>query len=180
MSAEQRVPAWKRLGLTLKNAKDIAPEPSSPATNSSSKRSRDDADTPKGSKKQRLDQSATNASTPAPNQSQSLSVNSISSPMPSKLYAPLSSLQDDPCLPSDTVLYLTVTNISQPGFTRKVNSSHSQRQARWSSQVGSLQQRYKDPGRRQRTNLFPSLGQRRTRVLRPEGRSIRRRRSSKG
>jgi hypothetical protein len=84
---EQHVPAWKRLGLSLTNAKDTAPLPASPAT--STKRSRDDADTPKGSKKQRLDhvQSGASLSSPAPKQLQSSSVASISSPMPSKLYA---------------------------------------------------------------------------------------------
>ncbi|KAI4766021.1 hypothetical protein E4T52_00333 [Aureobasidium sp. EXF-3400] len=83
---EQHVPAWKRLGLSLTNAKDTAP-PASPAT--STKRSRDDADTPKGSKKQRLDhvQNGANLSSPAPKQLQPSSVASISSPMPSKLRA---------------------------------------------------------------------------------------------
>ena len=89
---EQRVPAWKRLGLSLTNAKDTAPLPASPAT--STKRSRDDADTPKGSKKQRLDQSQNgpNVSSPAQKQLQSSSVAPISSPMPSRLYAFLLSL----------------------------------------------------------------------------------------
>ncbi|KAG9549131.1 hypothetical protein KCU97_g20253, partial [Aureobasidium melanogenum] len=84
---EQRVPAWKRLGLSLTNAKDTAPLPASPAT--STKRSRDDADTPKGSKKQRLDQTqnGANVSSPAPKQLQSSSVAPISSPMPSRLRA---------------------------------------------------------------------------------------------
>jgi hypothetical protein len=82
--AEQHVPAWKRLGLSLTNAKDT-PLPASPAT--STKRSRDDADTPKGFKKQRLDQNGANLSSPAPKQLQSSSVASLSSPMPSKLYA---------------------------------------------------------------------------------------------
>ncbi|CAD0090718.1 unnamed protein product [Aureobasidium mustum] len=84
---EQRVPAWKRLGLSLTNAKDTAPLPASPAT--STKRSRDDADTPKGSKKQRLDQSQNgpNVSSPAQKQLQSSSVAPISSPMPSRLRA---------------------------------------------------------------------------------------------
>ncbi|KAH0352081.1 hypothetical protein KCU81_g2042, partial [Aureobasidium melanogenum] len=84
---EQRVPAWKRLGLSLTNAKDTAPPPASPAT--STKRSRDDADTPKGSKKQRLDQSqnGANVSSPAQKQLQSSSVAPISSPMPSRLRA---------------------------------------------------------------------------------------------
>lgn len=81
---EQHVPAWKRLGLSLTNAKDTAPPPASPAT--STKRSRDDADTPKGSKKQRLE-NGVNTSSPAPKQLQPSSVASISSPMPSKLYA---------------------------------------------------------------------------------------------
>lgn len=85
--AEQRVPAWKRLGLSLTNAKDTAPLPASPAT--SAKRTRDDADTPKGSKKQRLDQTqnGANVSSPAQKQLQSSSVAPISSPMPSRLYA---------------------------------------------------------------------------------------------
>ncbi|KAG9555866.1 hypothetical protein KCU71_g19944, partial [Aureobasidium melanogenum] len=65
---EQRVPAWKRLGLSLTNAKDTAPLPASPAT--STKRSRDDADTPKGSKKQRLDQSQNGANVSSPAQKQ--------------------------------------------------------------------------------------------------------------
>ncbi|KAG9759124.1 hypothetical protein KCU73_g3545, partial [Aureobasidium melanogenum] len=65
---EQRVPAWKRLGLSLTNAKDTAPLPASPAT--STKRSRDDADTPKGSKKQRLDQSQNGANISSPAQKQ--------------------------------------------------------------------------------------------------------------
>ncbi|KAH0292933.1 hypothetical protein M436DRAFT_69484 [Aureobasidium namibiae CBS 147.97] len=81
---EQHVPAWKRLGLSLTNAKDTAPLPASPAT--SSKRSRDDADTPKGFKKQRLE-NGVNQSSPAPKQLQPSSVASISSPMPSKLRA---------------------------------------------------------------------------------------------
>ncbi|KAI5208188.1 hypothetical protein E4T39_01594 [Aureobasidium subglaciale] len=85
MSAEQRVPAWKRLGLSLTNAKDTAPTPASPAT--STKRSRDDADTPKGSKKQRLDQNGANVSSPAHKQSQPSSVAPISSQMPSRLRA---------------------------------------------------------------------------------------------
>ncbi|KAI5273711.1 hypothetical protein E4T47_03057 [Aureobasidium subglaciale] len=85
MSAEQRVPAWKRLGLSLTNAKDTAPTPASPAT--STKRSRDDADPPKGSKKQRLDQNGANVSSPAQKQSQPSSVAPISSPMPSRLRA---------------------------------------------------------------------------------------------
>ncbi|KEQ92671.1 hypothetical protein AUEXF2481DRAFT_7411 [Aureobasidium subglaciale EXF-2481] len=85
MSAEQRVPAWKRLGLSLTNAKDTAPTPASSAT--STKRSRDDADTPKGSKKQRLDQNGANVSSPAQKQSQPSSVAPISSPMPSRLRA---------------------------------------------------------------------------------------------
>ncbi|KAG9578888.1 hypothetical protein KCU86_g14571, partial [Aureobasidium melanogenum] len=84
---EQRVPAWKRLGLSLTNAKDTAPLPASPAT--STKRSRDDADTPKGSKKQRLDQTqnGANVSSPAQKQLQSSSVAPVSSPMPSRLRA---------------------------------------------------------------------------------------------
>ncbi|KAH0279275.1 hypothetical protein KCU91_g1860, partial [Aureobasidium melanogenum] len=84
---EQRVPAWKRLGLSLTNAKDTAPLPASPA--SSTKRSRDDADTPKGSKKQRLDQTqnGANVSSPAQKQLQSSSVAPVSSPMPSRLRA---------------------------------------------------------------------------------------------
>ncbi|KAG9639017.1 hypothetical protein KCU95_g14122, partial [Aureobasidium melanogenum] len=65
---EQRVPAWKRLGLSLTNAKDTAPLPASPAT--STKRSRDDADTPKGSKKQRLDQTQNGANVSSPAQKQ--------------------------------------------------------------------------------------------------------------
>ncbi|KAG9516900.1 hypothetical protein KCV07_g6590, partial [Aureobasidium melanogenum] len=65
---EQRVPAWKRLGLSLTNAKDTAPLPASPAT--STKRSRDDADTPKASKKQRLDQSQNGANVSSPAQKQ--------------------------------------------------------------------------------------------------------------
>ncbi|KAK6001584.1 hypothetical protein QM012_002915 [Aureobasidium pullulans] len=87
MSTEQRVPAWKRLGLSLTNAKDTAPSPASPAT--STKRSRDDPDTPKGSKKQRLDQTqnGANVSSPAQKQPQSSSVAPISSPMPSRLRA---------------------------------------------------------------------------------------------
>ncbi|CAD0112370.1 unnamed protein product [Aureobasidium uvarum] len=85
--SEQRVPAWKRLGLSLTNAKDTAPLPASPAA--STKRSRDDADTPKGFKKQRLDQSqnGANVSSPAQKQSHTSSVASISSPMPSRLRA---------------------------------------------------------------------------------------------
>ncbi|KAG9666313.1 hypothetical protein KCU95_g14164, partial [Aureobasidium melanogenum] len=84
---EQRVPAWKRLGLSLTNAKDTAPLPASPAT--STKRSRDDTDTPKGSKKQRLEQSqnGANVSSPAQKQLQPSSVAPISSPMPSRLRA---------------------------------------------------------------------------------------------
>ncbi|KAH0166613.1 hypothetical protein KCU67_g4221, partial [Aureobasidium melanogenum] len=65
---DQRVPAWKRLGLSLTNAKDTAPLPASPAT--STKRSRDDADTPKASKKQRLDQSQNGANVSSPAQKQ--------------------------------------------------------------------------------------------------------------
>ncbi|THY22761.1 hypothetical protein D6D00_06650 [Aureobasidium pullulans] len=85
--ADQRVPAWKRLGLSLTNAKDSAPAPASPAT--STKRSRDDADTPNSSKKQRLHQTQNGAdvSSPAQKQLQPSSVAPISSPMPSRLRA---------------------------------------------------------------------------------------------
>lgn len=110
---EQRVPAWKRLGLSLTNAKDTAPLPASPAT--STKRTRDDADTPKGSKKQRLDQTQNGAhvSSPAQKQLQSSSVAPISSPMPSRLYAFLLflsfqiSLFDEPHCSDELCLGLT-------------------------------------------------------------------------
>ncbi|KAI5236444.1 hypothetical protein E4T43_08609 [Aureobasidium subglaciale] len=139
MSAEQRVPAWKRLGLSLTNAKDTAPTPASPAT--STKRSRDDADPPKGSKKQRLDQNGANVSSPAQKQSQPSSVAPISSPMPSRLYAlPLDS--KIAILSSRTTLELSASTRASP--EKSILATPNSKQGRRKSVVFSNDTKQQD------------------------------------